>query len=79
MANWLREFRFAARLLWKNRGVSAVAFVTLAFAIGANTAIFTVINALLIRPLPFPEDERLVGLLRGDNWAVSEPKFNRPP
>ncbi len=77
MANWLREFRFAARLLWKNRGVSAVAFVTLAFAIGANTAIFTVINALLIRPLPFPEDERLVGLLRGDNWAVSEPKFNR--
>lgn len=55
-----RDFRFAVRQLLKNPGFSLVAICTLALGIGANTAIFSVINAVLLRPLPYPEAERIV-------------------
>lgn len=58
----MRKLRFAFRQLLKNPGFTAVAVLTLALGIGANTAMFSVINAVLIRPLPFPDSERLVSV-----------------
>jgi len=62
MGNWGQDVRFALRALQKNPGFALVAVLTLALGIGANTAIFTVVNALLISPLPFPQIDRVVQL-----------------
>ena len=57
---WLRDLRFGARVLRKNLGFTCIVVFTLALGIGANTAIFSVMESQLWRPLPFPESERLV-------------------
>ncbi|HEX8283351.1 MAG TPA: ABC transporter permease [Pyrinomonadaceae bacterium] len=62
MRTLLKDVRFAARGLWKRPGFTAVAVVTLALGIGANTAIFTVIDAALLRSLPYRDPSRLVHL-----------------
>ena len=55
-----RDLRHGLRLLTRNPGFAAVAFLTLALGIGANTAIFSMVEALLVKPLPYPGASRLV-------------------
>src|SRR2546425_10567420 len=60
MESLFRDVTLAARLLWKDRGFCATAIVTLAVCAGANMAIFTIVNSVLLRPLPLAESQRII-------------------
>lgn len=72
MTQFAQDLRYAVRMLRKNAGLTAVIVLSLAIGIGANTAVFSVVNALLLRPLPYPDPTRLAVL-----WLRS-PGINIP-
>jgi putative ABC transport system permease protein len=81
MSTLLQDLRFAARMLFKKPGFAAVAVLTLALGIGANTAIFSVVYGVVLRALPYPDSDRLVQLytqfpsMKFDRFWFSPPEF----
>lgn len=79
MNGLVQDLRYAIRQMRKNRGFTIVAVLTLALGIGANSAIFSVVNGVLLNPLPFPNASRIVSMFQDKpNFAkgsISYPNF----
>jgi putative ABC transport system permease protein len=79
MHTWLLDLRYGARMLLKHPGITAIAVITLALGIGANTAIFSVVDTVALRPLPYKNPDRLVALWENvperGRWRVTPANF----
>src|SRR5262249_13843836 len=73
MVSLTQDLRYGARMLLKNPGFTLIAVVTLALGIGANTAIFSVVNGALFKPLPYDEPEELVGVWEAPDGTPRNP------
>ena len=78
MYSFVQDLQYGIRLLVRNPGVATAAVFALALGIGANTAIFTVVNGVLLRPLPFRDPDRLVALWEKDESRNRERSFVSP-
>lgn len=78
LSNLIQNLRYGLRGLWKNPGFTAVAVLSLALGIGANTAIFSLVNEVLLKPLPFRDPDRLA-MIWEDSTAIGFPRDTPAP